>query len=105
MQTGNCYGYMWSGAILLGRSYFLQDPPPFFSGPKNENFTVVPVGTVLCDANSQKPAIGDWDVCPILQRWYLLTHVGFAELSPIFYRGQITSILGKNFLQGSDLMA
>jgi len=33
------------GASLIGRSQFWQDPPPFFSGAKNENFTMVPMGT------------------------------------------------------------
>jgi len=44
MRKGNCYRYMWRGAIM-GRSYFWQDLPLFFRGQKNENFTMAPMGT------------------------------------------------------------
>jgi len=53
-------------ASLIGMSYFWQDSPLFF-GPKNENFTMVAMGTFCIVTNSQRPTNGDLefivDIC------------------------------------------
>ena len=35
-QIRNCYGYMWSGVNLMGRSYFWHNPPDFFRCQKRK---------------------------------------------------------------------
>ena len=105
-DQGNCYGYMWHETSLIGRSYFWQEPSLFFQGPKNANFTMVPMGT-FCFV-TLTPETCQWRLGKLLRIYVtqMVTnaHLGFGGTSPVCYRGtQKTSILGNIFRQSSQL--
>jgi len=99
-DQGNCYMYMWHGTSLMGRCYFRQDPPLFFQGQKNKNFTVAPMGTLcflMLTLRNPPMEIGKLLGIYIAQVVFTNARVGFCGLSPIL-QGTKTSILGSGGL-------
>ena len=74
-----------------GWTLLFAGPSLFFQGPKNEIFTIAPLGTFFfVNANFQKPAGRDWENYwgYMSYWWFSLTHVLVFGDAPQFLQGQ-----------------